>query len=190
MTTSLRNILPLALTLSALFACDRKQAEPVEAEKPAQENPDSDQPQVVELTPEATKAAQIQTTRAELKTLSVRLSVPGRVTFTQNGVAKVAARVPGRVADLDVSLGSKVKKGDVLAHLESPELTRTRADYLTAATKARVAESNFRREQELNEKGISSERDMRQAEAEFAAAQADTNAAEGRLHGVGARGGC
>lgn len=176
----------VSLFLLGALACTRKESEPLAEEKAApQEEKGAAHEEFIKLTPEAAEATQIQTSPAELKALSVGLSAPARVTFTQNGVAKVAARVPGRIADLDTTLGAKVKKGDVLAHLESPELTRARADYLAAATKARVAEGNYRREKELKEKGISSEKDMRQAEAEAAAAQADMNATEGRLHAFG-----
>jgi cobalt-zinc-cadmium efflux system membrane fusion protein len=78
-----------------------------------------------------------------------------------------------------------VRKGAVLGFVESPELGRTRADYLAAATKARVADANFRRERELLAKGITSEREMREAESASATARADLNAAEARLHTLG-----
>ncbi|WNG55312.1 efflux RND transporter periplasmic adaptor subunit [Archangium gephyra] len=143
------------------------------------------QEEVIQLTPEAVRSAQLKTAAAQRKALSMGLTVPARVTFTQNGVARVAARVPGRLADLEVSLGQRVKKGQALGYLESPELGRARADYLSAATKAKVAEDNFRREKELFAKGITSEREMREAESVFVTAQAERNAADGRLHALG-----
>ncbi|PTL81603.1 efflux RND transporter periplasmic adaptor subunit [Vitiosangium sp. GDMCC 1.1324] len=141
--------------------------------------------EVIQLTPEAVRSAQLKTDTVQRKALSVGLAVPARVTFTQKGVARVAARVPGRLASIEVSLGQKVKKGQALGYLESPELGRARADYLSAATKTQVAEDNFRREKELFAKGISSEREMREAESAFVTAQAERNAADGRLHAVG-----
>lgn len=112
-------------------------------------------------------------------------TVEARVAFTQDGVAQVAARVPGRLGRLEVQLGERVKKGQVLGHLESPELGQARADYLSAVTKARVAEDNFRREKELLAKGITSERETREAESAFVTAQAERNAADVRLHAMG-----
>ncbi|TQF15502.1 efflux RND transporter periplasmic adaptor subunit [Myxococcus llanfairpwllgwyngyllgogerychwyrndrobwllllantysiliogogogochensis] len=141
--------------------------------------------EVITLTPEALRSAQLQLAQAEAKPLVTGLIVPARITFTQQGVARVASRVPGRLATIQVALGQKVKKGEVLGHLESPELGQARADYLSAATKARVAEQNFRREKELLAKGITSERDMREAESTFVTAEAERNAADGRLHALG-----
>lgn len=141
--------------------------------------------EIIQLTPEAVRSAQLKTETVQRKALSVGLAVPARVAFTQKGVARVAARVPGRLASIEVSLGQKVKKGQALGSLESPELGRARADYLSAATRTQVAEDNFRREKELFAKGISSEREMREAESAFVTAQAERNAADGRLHALG-----
>lgn len=140
---------------------------------------------VVQLTPEAVRAAQLEIAEAASRRLAVALSAPGRIAFTQTGVAYVAPRVAGRIDSIEVKLGERVKKGAVLAHVESSELGRARADFLAAATRARVGEANFRREKELLEKGITSEREMREAESAAAAARADLNAAEARLHTLG-----
>ena len=141
--------------------------------------------ELITLKPAAIASAQLKTAKVEHRALASGLKVPARISFTQTGVAKVASRVPGRLVSLEVQLGQKVKKGQVLGYLESSSLGQARADYLSAATKSRVAEANFRREKELVTKGISSEREMRDAESAFATAQAEMNAAEGRLHALG-----
>ncbi|QDE92686.1 efflux transporter periplasmic adaptor subunit [Myxococcus xanthus] len=149
------------------------------------EGDDSDHQERVTLTPEAMRSARLELGQAQVKPLTSGLSVPARLAFTLSGVSKVASRVPGRLDSIAVVLGQKVKKGQVLGHLDSPELGQARADYLSAAIKARVAEANFRREQELLKKGITSEREMREAESAFVTAQAERNAADGRLHALG-----
>jgi cobalt-zinc-cadmium efflux system membrane fusion protein len=139
----------------------------------------------VQLTPEAVRAAQFETAEAATRPLTLAVTAPGRIAFTSTGVAYVAPRVAGRIESIDVKLGDRVKKGAVLAHVESSDLGRARADYLAAATRARVAEANFRREKELLGKGITSEREMREAESAAAGARADLNAAEAWLHTLG-----
>jgi cobalt-zinc-cadmium efflux system membrane fusion protein len=141
--------------------------------------------EVVELAPEAVRNAQIQTVEATSRALSTILTAPARITFSQTGVARVAPRVPGMLDRISVKLGQTVKRGAVLGWIESPELGRARADYLAAATRARAAEDNHRREKELLTKGITSEREMREAETSSAAARGDLIAAEARLHTLG-----
>jgi len=140
--------------------------------------------EAITLTPEAVRNARLQTAEAQRKPLAVGLTVPARLAFPQRGVAQVAARVPGRIASIEVDLGDRVKKGQVLGYLESPDLGRARADYLAATMKAQVAAENFRREKELFAKGITSEREMREAEGTYVTIEADRNAADARLHAL------
>jgi cobalt-zinc-cadmium efflux system membrane fusion protein len=89
------------------------------------------------------------------------------------------------VISLKAGVGDRVAKGQVLATLDSPELARAKADYLSAAATWKVAEGNAEREKVLAEKKISSERDLRQAEAEATRARADREAAAGLLRTMG-----
>lgn len=139
----------------------------------------------LKLSPEAVRSAQLQVTEARRRTLGSALSAPVRITTTQQGLAKIAPRVPGRLVAIKVQLGERVKAGQILGMLESPELGTLRANYMSAATKARVALSNFTREKGLLQKGITSEREMRDAESVYAAAKADLDAADSRLHALG-----
>lgn len=149
------------------------------------EGHDGEGSEVVELAPEAVRNAQIETVQATSRALSTILTAPARITFSQTGVARVAPRVPGMLDQISVKLGQTVKRGAVLGWIESPELGRARADYLAAATRARAAEDNHRRERDLLAKGVTSEREMREAETSAAAARGDLIAAEARLHTLG-----
>ncbi|WP_233577522.1 efflux RND transporter periplasmic adaptor subunit [Citreicoccus inhibens] len=173
------------LLLSAPACTKRDEAPPTPPAAAEPEPRPTEHDEVITLAPEALKNAKLERARAEHRPLRRGLNATARLAFLPKSVAQVAARVPGRLVSLEVNLGQKVKKGEVLGYLESPELGQARADYLSSATKSRVAEENFRREQELLRKGISSEREALQAEAEFSTARADMNAAEGRLHALG-----
>lgn len=150
-----------------------------------EEDEDDDHAAVVQLSPEAVRAAALEFGEARPKVLLDHVEVPARLTVTQKGVAKVTPRVTGRVAKLLVQQGDQVRRGETLAIIESQALGQTRASYLAAAVKVRVALANFEREVALVEKGISAEREMRVAEAELAAARADLNAADAHLHALG-----
>ncbi|HEY0715308.1 MAG TPA: efflux RND transporter periplasmic adaptor subunit, partial [Polyangia bacterium] len=141
--------------------------------------------ETVALPPEATRAAGIEIVSVTRKAFSKHLRATARISLPPERTAKVSPRVPGRVAALTARLGQKVKPSTVLAIIESAQLGRDRADYLAAATKARVAAANFRRESDLLKKGITSEREAREAESELAAATAEVDAADARLHAFG-----
>jgi cobalt-zinc-cadmium efflux system membrane fusion protein len=141
--------------------------------------------EIVALAPEAVRAAQIQLVAAERRAFAERFDAPARVAFPQRGVARVGARVPGLLDEVRVEVGDRVTKGAILGWIESPDLGEARAEFLAAATKLRVAEQNYGREKDLLAKGISSEREARDAESAVAAARADVHRVEAKLHTLG-----
>lgn len=139
----------------------------------------------VQLTPESARAAGLELAPAQKRALSAGLSATARISLPLNGHARIAPRVAGRVASITVQLGANLRRGAIVAYVESPELGRARADYLSAVTRTRVADDNYRRERDLLAKGITSEREAREAESAASTATAEKSAAEARLRALG-----
>ena len=115
-----------------------------------------------------------------------RLPVTGRITFDQNRVSHIGPRTEGRVTALHVDLGSRVRAGQVLATLESPEVGATRADLHEAEALVRIARENYERELRLEAQGIASRRELLEAEAELRREEASLLRAAERLQALGA----
>ena len=143
---------------------------------------------VVELSPEKLAALTLETAPAERRRLSAQLETTGEVGYEEDRIAHVAPRVPGRVDRVAVSLGDEVRRGQVLAVLDSVELGQARAGYRVARTREELARQNYEREQRLYEDRITSEREMLEARAAFEEAVAERQSAEEtlRLYGVSA----
>jgi len=60
------------------------------------------------------------------------LRVTGAITYDQNLMSHVGPKTEGRVTELRAEVGSRVTEGQVLAHLESPEVGNTRAELAEA----------------------------------------------------------
>lgn len=114
------------------------------------------------------------------------LPVTGRITYDQDRVSHIGPKTQGRVVELMVQEGSRVGAGQVLAHLESPEVGSIRAELHEAEALLEIARENFEREQRLEAQGISSRRELLDAEAEFRREQARLRSAEERLRVLGA----
>lgn len=69
--------------------------------------------------------AGIETTQAGSGTIARRLTVYGRLTLAPGQTASVRARFPGVVTRVNVALGDRVAKGDLLAQVESNESLKT-----------------------------------------------------------------
>lgn len=118
--------------------------------------------------------------------LSPVVSVTGTVTFDPQKVAAVGARIPGRVRKVLKFEGDHVDEGTVLAELESADLGQAQAKVLEARAHAEAATANEKREQQLAEARVSSQRDFEVARATAAAAKSDLYAAEQRVRAFGA----
>lgn len=137
------------------------------------------------VAPDVAGRLQIGTSPAAVRPIERELSVVGTVSFDEDRIAVVGPRLAGRVVRLTVRPGDPVKKGDVLAEIESVELARAGADYLGAVARARAAEANARRERELAARNVSAARDREAAEAEAEALGAQADAAEQLLLALG-----
>jgi Cu(I)/Ag(I) efflux system membrane fusion protein len=87
----------------------------------------------VRLAPEVAVRSGVRTEPVEHRTLVREIHTVGEITYDERRVKVVSAWVGGRVDKLYVDFtGVKVKKGDPLAELYSPELLSTQEEYLLA----------------------------------------------------------
>jgi cobalt-zinc-cadmium efflux system membrane fusion protein len=156
-----------------------------EDEHAGEEKEEGHDPGVIDLTPEQVAAAGIAIGKVERRSVAGAIEATAEIQPTGDGLARVGARVAGRVTAFKAGAGDPVTRGQVLAVIDSPELGRAKGDYLAAFALAKVARDTADRERALFERQISSERDWRQAEAEAVKARAEKDAAENRLHTMG-----
>lgn len=114
------------------------------------------------------------------------LPATGNITYDQNRVSHIGPKTQGRVVDLIAEVGARVRRGQVLAHLESPEVGTTRADLHEAEALLEIAQENYDRERRLEAQGISSRRELLDAEGELRRLQARLRGTQERLRVLGA----
>ena len=112
MNTLLKQLFLIFLSVSLLIACSK--SEDTSQKKKLD-------PLEVVITPEIQK--QIKTDLVNYQDISDTLLIPGRLETQNRRLAKIGSPIIGRVSDLYVSLGDVVKKGQVLARVNSIELT-------------------------------------------------------------------
>ena len=107
---------------------------------------------------------------AKIRTL---LQLQGEIQLNQDRVAHVVPRLAGVVSSVAKNLGDQVKKGDLLAVLESQALADFKSEHHATQSRLALARGNLERERRLWEEKISAQQDYlasRQAalEAEIA----------------------
>ena len=178
----MKNILWLCMACVALAACDKTPVAPPTGPRVEGESVvfPADSAQLKALSVMVAEAATQET---------LRLS--GRLGWDETRTVRVFAPLGGRIVKLNATPGDKVKAGDVLATLSSPDFGAAQAEASKAGADFGVAERSLARARELHHAGVISDKDLDLAEADFARAAAERNrtAARTRAYGMDAKSG-
>lgn len=118
---------------------------------------------------------------------AVGVEVVAKVFLPPASVRVVAAPANGLVTTLLHQTGEKIKAGDKLAAISSPELVEAQRQYLQARLKHQLATDNANREKPLAQQGLIAKNTWLQTENEVKLAQADRDAAEAMLRLLGVK---
>jgi RND family efflux transporter MFP subunit len=121
------------------------------------------------------------------------VAAEGRVVAYPDAEVRVGAERPGRLLRVPVREGQTVRKGELLAEIDSDELraalAEARARVSEADAEIRLAESNLQRRRRLAEEQILAPHDLDQAtrDLDIARARRETARAEADRHEAGIR---
>lgn len=85
-------------------------------------------------------------------------TLPGKLVVNTDQQAHISPNFSGHVEQVNVSLGQKVEKGQILAVLSVPELIDQQANLQMARSTLELARQEYQREQQLWSQGISPNR--------------------------------
>lgn len=139
----------------------------------------------VRVDPELVRSGRVVIATVESRVPRDEVSIPGEVVVGEGGEAQVTSLVSGRVATLDVEVGQTVKKGEVVATVDSPQVGAAQADLLRAQSRAALAKRALARQLDLEAQNATSKNAVDQARAEDAAASADVLATKTLLANLG-----
>ena len=127
----------------------------------------------------------IRTEKVVVSSFRRSIETTGTVAFDQNRSTPVLSPISGPVARILVEVGTRVKRGDPLAIVTSPDF----ASAVSALRKSEAIARNAKRiadlDSKLFESGGIARRDLEQAETDAVEAAADRDAAAQQLRSVG-----
>ena len=114
-------------------------------------------------------ANQVNTAMAERKDIRFNVKAAGEIGPAEQ--VSVKPEINGKIEQLSVDLGDRVKKGDLLVKLDDKELQQQRASLVTEKERATLqltqAERNYKRAKELHEANLISMEVFEQTKTEF-----------------------
>ena len=135
--------------------------------------------------PEVVVAWGIQSGPVGRTSISAEMTLPGVLGVNENRTAMIAPLVAGQIAELGVDLGSRVRGGQMLATLNSPEFARAKTEFLQAFTQAELSRKDYERALVLRESEALDEREFLRRQSLFEQHLAERRAAEVILHSMG-----
>ena len=176
---SLQTILLLTL-LSAMMQAGCKQAQPANSSANSSPTPASGQNSAIEL--------EIVTPQS----IAGVISATGKILVPENHIAVIGPVNQGRIVRLYAGQGTRVRKGQKLADLESADIDQAEADYLKAladhenavrssAAEVKLAQANYDRAKLLYEQKITAGKNLQAAEHDLEVAKAS---AENSINGT------
>lgn len=168
------------LLLYLLFvACNSRQATPE-----TEEAPSADSGQVT-LTGEQIKNADIRTGYPLTMAISGALRLQGTIDVPPQSTTSVSFPLGGYLKSTDLLPGAHVRKGQVLGILEDMQFIQLQQDYLLAKEKFTFADTEYKRQQELNASKASSDKVLQQSKAEMESQHINMQALARKLELIG-----
>ncbi len=120
----------------------------------------------------------VQVVTVQPTTLTRTLRLTGGVAYNAFKTTPVITQVGGPVSRILVVPGQRVKAGQPMLDVSSPDYSQLLDAYLKAADSYRLADKNYVRSLDLYQHHAIAQRDLEQAESDRNQAQADLNAAD------------
>ena len=156
-------------------SCHKSEA----ASEPAGPQPPPGQ---VWLTTQQARDAKIEVQTIAEQDVDDTILTSGRVTLEDLRSAHIFTPVTGRVVKISAGLGTRVKKGDALAVIESPDIGNAVSDVHKAEADLIAAEHDFQRKKELFEQKAGSAADREASEDNWRKATAEVERARQKAY--------
>lgn len=159
----MRRSILLLLAFGPMLSCSHKQPERTQKPPPGE----------LWIRPEDVAEAEIKIEPAMVRRVATTVTTSGKVVFDDERVQHAFSPVTGRVTRILAKPGQKLKKGDALAVIDSPDLGLAVADVGKAAADFSAAEHDYNRQKRLFEQRAAGQRDYEQAEDAYLKAKAE-----------------
>lgn len=140
---------------------------------------------VITIEKEWARLIGLETTIVKRKPIELVISVPGQIVPNQNQQAIISPFIESSVNRVFVNVGSRVKNGDLLVCLTSPEIGLLRAEYDKAKAELEIQKQNFERKEMLFKENIISSKSFQEADLAIKLAEVKYNYAFKKLLALG-----
>ncbi|GAA4021700.1 efflux RND transporter periplasmic adaptor subunit [Actimicrobium antarcticum] len=143
---------------------------------------------LIRFAPNAPQLSSLKIATVTEVPLPVSDALNGRITYDENVTTRVSSPILGRVTALHAEIGDVVKRGTVLADIDSPDLATAEADWRKAQADELRKKLAQQRAKTLLEGEVLARKDYESAQADFQQANAETRRTIARMKNLNAAG--
>ena len=180
----------IAVLITALFifaGCSKPGQQNAPSETRTEQARDARAPDnLLHIESEMMRDLRITTSAVEQRRGGEGVSLLGEVTVNEDAYSQVGAPIAARLVKITAGPGKHVNKGEQLAVLQSTEIGKARSESITAQARLQLAQQTLERKKRLAGERIVAQRDVQEAEAAVASAEADVRASRSTLQALDA----
>jgi cobalt-zinc-cadmium efflux system membrane fusion protein len=120
-----------------------------------------------------------------LQNISSQITLPGSLSLNSNKTAHITSFVHGQISGLSVDLGTKVRRGQTLITINSPDFGQAQADFLEARAALKLSQQEYERAMRLREEKAIEEREYLRRKADYEKLSTEFGALGSALHSYG-----
>lgn len=174
-----KTVLYIILGLAAVFALDyfllrntveeekHNHSHEGEAKEKAAPEKEASANKEVELNEAQFKAASVELGSFAMKNLSEVVNANGYTELPPQNQADISVLMTGIVKTISIIEGQAVRKGQVLATLESPEFSRLQEAYLTTKSNLEFLKLEYERQKTLSEENVNSKKVFQRTKSDY-----------------------
>lgn len=120
-----------------------------------------------------------------IQNTSSRVTLPGTMALNQNRTAHLTSFIHGQIMSVSADLGDRVRKGQNLLTINSPDFGKAQADFLNTRARLNLSRIENERAKVLFEKSALGEKEYLRRKAEYEKLSTEYGAQESNLHSYG-----
>ena len=120
-----------------------------------------------------------------LQNISSQITLPGSLSLNNNKTANITSFVHGQISDLSADLGNKVRRGQTLVTINSPDFGKAQADFLQTRAALNLSQQEYDRAKMLRQEKAIEEREYLRRKAEYEKLSTEYGALGSALHSYG-----
>ena len=134
---------------------------------------------------DSSQISSLQFAKAQQHVLRDWLDVPAQINADANHTVAVYSSYTGRIVSCDVQVGTRVRRGEVLFTINSPDLIQAESSYLGTMANVHLSRLTLQRDHALMNIQEIAQKDLEQAQSDFSTANANAKAARQTLLSMG-----